>query len=210
MSPLSKFTSALEATSYQSPDRGPAYQTLRQNTIDTAIAMGYDAATMVEIGIDWSEDHGPYKHVKIEAFPRFVQQCNYRVWQSWEAHLGEKFEDLLNCRHIAVTINKYTIELKRRVAWPDSLILANRIMDVKPDRYVSETAIWSLNQQTVVAKSTDHVIFFDYDRNVPADLIETGGVWTDLYHSLVERKEREARIAAKWAEEHPRKPRANI
>jgi hypothetical protein len=83
-------------------------------------------------------------------------------------------------------------------------------MDVKSDRYVSETCIWSLNQQAIVAKSTDHVTFYDYDRNVPADLIKTGGVWLDLYNSLVERKEREGQIAAKWAEEHPRKSRANL
>lgn len=90
------------------------------------------------------------------------------------------------------------------------LILANHIVDVEPNRYISETSIWSLTQQAIVGKSTDHVVFFDYDRNVPADLIKTGGVWRDLYDSLVERKEREALIAAKWEEEHPRKPRANL
>jgi hypothetical protein len=127
MAPVPKFSSALEASSYESPDRGPAYQTLRKNTVDTAIAMGYDAATMVEIGIDLSSDHGPYKHVKHEVFPRFVNQCIYRVWQSWEAHLGEKFQDLLNCRHISVIISKFTIDLKRPVAWPDSVCLESKM-----------------------------------------------------------------------------------
>lgn len=70
------------------------------------------------------------------------------------------------------------------------------------DRYLSNTAIWSLQHQAIVAESEGFVVFFDYDKGVPANLIKAGGVYKDLYDALVERKDREAKVRAKWEEEH--------
>lgn len=121
MAPIPKFKSALEASSYQSPDGGPAYSLLRKKVVDMAIAMGYDASTMVECGVNWSDDHDPFKHVKNHAYPHYVNQCNFRVFQSFEAQLGERFQDLLDTQHIGVMVKTYTIDLKRVVKFPDSV-----------------------------------------------------------------------------------------
>ncbi|KAF7908495.1 uncharacterized protein EAF01_004250 [Botrytis porri] len=210
MAPIPKFKSALEASSYQSPDGGPAYSLLRKKVVDMAIAMGYDASTMVECGVNWSDDHDPFKHVKNHAYPHYVNQCNFRVFQSFEAQLGERFQDLLDTQHIGVVVKTYTIDLKRVVKFPDSLIVANHITEVLPDRYFGVTSIWSLRQQAIVADCRGYVVFFDYDRGVPANLVEAGGVYKDLYDALVERKEKEIAIAAKWEEEHPKKVKAAL
>lgn len=116
-----KFTSSLEASSYQSPGGGSAYAPLRKNVIETALAMGYDLATMVECGVNWSDDHDPFKHVKNAAYPHYVNACNFRVFQSFETQLKDKFQDLMNTRGIGVIVKSYTIDLKRPVKFPDSV-----------------------------------------------------------------------------------------
>lgn len=62
----------------------------------------------------------------------------------------------------------------------------------------------------MVADSRGYTVFFDYDKGVPANLLNAGGVYADLYHALVERKGREAKIAVKWEAEHPKKSRAKL
>jgi hypothetical protein len=90
------------------------------------------------------------------------------------------------------------------------LIVANHLTEVLPDRYFGVTSIWSLRQQAIVAETTGYITFFDYDRGVPANMIEAGGVYTDLYNSLVERKEKEGKIAAKWERQHPKKRHSKL
>jgi hypothetical protein len=70
------FASALEASSYQSPYGGAAYAPLRKRIVETALSMGYDEATMVECGINWSDDHDPFQHVKNSAYPHYVNQVS--------------------------------------------------------------------------------------------------------------------------------------
>jgi hypothetical protein len=52
MAPLVAFSSALDASSYQSPGGGVLYEPLRQKVIEKAVEMGYDRATMVECGVN--------------------------------------------------------------------------------------------------------------------------------------------------------------
>lgn len=209
MAPVAKFSSALESCSYQSPDGGSAYAPLREKMICAATAMGYDTATMVECGINWAEDHDTLHHAKISAYLQFINQCRIREFLSFEPFVGkEKFQDMIRFRGIGFFIRNFTVDLKRPVKFPDSLIVASHITEVFPDRYVTITSMWSLAQQVIVADFKASVLFFDYGRNVPANLLEAGGVYKDLYEALKERSAREVAIAAKWEEEHPKKSKA--
>lgn len=51
---------------------------------------------------------------------------------------------------------------------------------------------------------------FDYARGVPANLLETGGAYTDLYEALKKRSEKEAELAARWEKEHPKKVKVSL
>ncbi|TGO90645.1 hypothetical protein BPOR_0056g00170 [Botrytis porri] len=66
---------------------------------------------------------------------------------------------------------------------------------VLPDQYFGVTTIWSLRQQAIVAKITGYVSFFNYDTGKPANFIEVGGVYKDLYDVLMARMERQNEIA---------------
>lgn len=67
-----------------------------------------------------------------------------------------------------------------------------------------------MKQQVIVADCKACVVFFDYARGVPANLLETGGAYTDLYEALKKRSEKEAELAAKWEKEHPKKVKASL
>lgn len=122
MAPVAKFGSALESSSYQSPDGGSAYAPLRKKAIEEAVAMGYNPATMVECGVTWSDDHDPFQHVKNAAYVHYVNQCVFREFQSFEPYLGkEKFQDMLKVRGIGPVVKNYTANFKRPVKFPDSV-----------------------------------------------------------------------------------------
>ena len=53
-------------------------------------------------------------------------------------------------------------------------------------------------------------MFFDYDRGVPANLLEASGTHRDLYEALKQRSEMEAKIASKWEQEHPKRTKAML
>ncbi|CAJ2503462.1 Uu.00g108560.m01.CDS01 [Anthostomella pinea] len=210
MSYPKQFGSLLEASSYQSPGGGAKYAPMRKKIVDTAVEMGYDAETMVEVGVVWADDHDPFQHIKNHQYPHWANTCNLRVFQSFEAHLKDKFKDLMAARHIGVMVKGFSLDLKAPVNFPDSIIVANRLAEVKPDRYKGVTSMWSLTQGRIVANMEGYVVFFDYDKGRPANLLEAGGVHADLYHALEARRAREEKRALDWEAKNPKKLRAKF
>ncbi|ATZ47338.1 hypothetical protein BCIN_02g06280 [Botrytis cinerea B05.10] len=203
--------SLLHGSSYQAPGGGALYEPLREKMIAVALEMGYDRETMTECGVNWSDDQDPFKHVKNHGYMHYMTACNMRVVFSFEKWLGkERFDDFMNVRHIGCVVQSLTLNLKRPVKFPDSLLVANRITKVLPDRYFGITTIWSLRQQAIVAENTGYMTFFNYDTGKPANLIEAGGVYKDLHDALVARMEKENKIAEQWEKDHPKKVKAKI
>lgn len=92
-----------------------------------------------------------------------------------------------------------------RLFW--QIIVANRLDEVKPDRYHVTTTMWSLRQQAPVAESNGWVVFFDYSKGKPANLIEAGGVYANLHAALFEKAKVTNQKRAAWEQAHPKKPR---
>ncbi|TVY73292.1 hypothetical protein LSUE1_G005068 [Lachnellula suecica] len=212
MSPLTTpFPTTLDASSYQSPGGGALYAPLRDAIVATATAMGYDPSTMVEIGINWSDDLDPFGHVKNHAYGHFTTACNVRVFHSFETSLGtEKFDDFMHARGVGVLVRSSTTRWLRPVTFPNALIVAYHLTEVLPDRYFGITTIWSLRQQAMGAETSGYMVFFDHGKGKLADLLEMGGEFRDLYGCLVERMEREGKIAGKWEVKQSEKKEAKI
>jgi hypothetical protein len=87
MAPLVTFPSDLAASSYQARGGGDLYAPLREKVVAIALAMGYDRDTMVEYGVNWSDDQNPFGHVKNHGYLRLMTMCNMRVIFSFEAQL---------------------------------------------------------------------------------------------------------------------------
>ena len=120
----SKFKSQLEASSYHAPGGGELYKPLRENIVHQALAQGYDEASMMEHGVSWADDQDPWGHVKNAQFPNFVSACNFRLFESFEKHLKEKFQDLMKASGLGVIVKKTTLNIKRPVSYPDAVSAA--------------------------------------------------------------------------------------
>ncbi|KAI1812264.1 hypothetical protein GGS20DRAFT_558821 [Poronia punctata] len=203
-----KFKSQLEASSYHSPGGGELYKPLREEIVRLAVAQGYDVPTMMEHGVSWADDQDPWGHIMNAGFPHYATACNFRLFESFEEYLGkEKFEDLMKVKGVGVIVKSTTLDIKRPVSYPDSIIVANRIDQVKPDRYHVTTTMWSLRQQAPVAESNGWVVFFDYSKGKPASLTQLGGVYNDLYEALVVKAEEANTKRKEWEEANPKKSR---
>ncbi|KAI0521397.1 hypothetical protein F5B22DRAFT_571771 [Xylaria bambusicola] len=206
MAPV-KFKTQLEASSYHAPGGGELYKPLRESIVKLALEQGYDEATMMEHGVIWADDQDPWGHIKNHGFPHFASACNFRLFESFEEHLKDKFQDLMKVRGIGVIVKSSTCEIKRPVTYPDSIIVANRIDEVRPDRYHVTTTMWSLRQQLPVAESTGWIVFFDYSKGKPANLIEAGGVFVNLHAAISEKAKVANEKRAQWEAKNPKKSR---
>lgn len=114
--------SLLHGSSYQAPGGGSLYAPLRAKMIALALAMGYDEETMIECGVNWSDDQDPFIHIKNHRYMHYMTTCNMCVILSFESRLAkEQFEDLMNVRHIGCVVQSLTINLRRPVKFPDSV-----------------------------------------------------------------------------------------
>ncbi|RYO74738.1 hypothetical protein DL766_004178 [Monosporascus sp. MC13-8B] len=202
-----KFKTQLEASSYHAPGGGELYKPLRENIVRQALEQGYHEATMMEHGVVWADDQDPWGHIMNAGFPHYASACNFRLFESFEEHLKDKFQDLMKVRGIGVIVKSSTLDIKRPVSYPDSIIVANRIDEVRPDRYHVTTTMWSLRQQVPVAESHGWVVFFDYSKGKPANLIEAGGVYANLHAALCGQSKVSNQKKAEWEQAHPKKPR---
>jgi len=223
--------SPLDASSYHHPDGGKVYAPLRAAVIKTATDMGYDVATMSEHGVVWADDQDPFGHVLGAAYPHWGAVTNFRLFESFAEQLGNKYDDLFKARGIGVMTKSYETNLKRPVSYPDSVrhlhlpyrtlvpdtlfadcgtqvIVAVRIAEVLPDRYFAITSMWSLRQQAIVAQTRGYVVFFDYAKSKPANLVEAGGVYAKLHAALTERAERSSKLAAEWESKNSKPARS--
>ncbi|RYP77229.1 hypothetical protein DL771_001278 [Monosporascus sp. 5C6A] len=202
-----KFKTQLEASSYHAPGGGELYKPLREKIVRQALEQGYHEATMMEHGVVWADDQDPWGHIMNAGFPHYASACNFRLFESFEEHLKDKFQDLMKVRGIGVIVKTSTLDIKRPVSYPDSIIVANRIDEVKPDRYHVTTTMWSLRQQAPVAESNGWVVFFDYSKGKPANLVEAGGVYANLHAALCEQSRVMNQKRVEWEQAHPKKSR---
>lgn len=120
MAPV-KFKSQLEASSYHSPGGGELYKPLREKIVSEALEQGYDEASMIEHGVVWADDQDPWGHIMNARFPHYTSACNFRLFESFEEHLKDKFQDLMKVRGIGVIVKSSTLNIKRPVTYPDSV-----------------------------------------------------------------------------------------
>lgn len=116
-----KFKSQLEASSYHEPGGGALYQPLREKIVKQALEQGYHATTMMEHGVVWADDQDPWGHIMNAGFPHYASASNFRLFESFEAQLKDKFADLMKARGIGVIVKSTTLDIKRPVSYPDSV-----------------------------------------------------------------------------------------
>ncbi|MCJ1431236.1 hypothetical protein MMC27_000587 [Xylographa pallens] len=199
----------LEASSYFHPSGGAVYAPLREKVVAQATAMGYDVPTMTEHGVVWADDQDPFGHVGGATYIHLLFKCNFRLFESFAKTLKHKYEGLFRATEVGVMTKTYATDLKRQVTYPDCLLIAPRITEVKPDRYFCVTSIWSYRQQAIVAETSGYVVFFDFQKGKVANLLDYGGVYADLHADLLERSKISTALNEKWIKDNPKLARKN-
>ncbi|KAH0539058.1 hypothetical protein FGG08_004404 [Glutinoglossum americanum] len=195
----------LEASSYFAPGGGEIYAPLRNAVTSVATEMGYDTSTFTEHGVVWADDQDPFGHLKYAAFPHLFAVCNFRLFESFSRSLGpELYEEFSRARGVGIVTKSFSIDLKRQVKYPDALLIAVRVTEMKPDRYHCITTIWSYSQQAIVAETSGYAVFFDYKKQRPANLVEYGGRYKELYDDLTRRAAAGNAMYGKWLERNPK------
>ncbi|KAF2811146.1 uncharacterized protein BDZ99DRAFT_415588 [Mytilinidion resinicola] len=200
-----KFASPLEASSNYHPCAPSPYHALRTAAVDTAVSMGYDYDSLAEIPVDWSADQDPNNHVSNPIYAKYASTANMRLFESFATVMGDKYADMLRGKAIGPVLKGYTYNLKRPAAYPDSVLVGNRLSDVRPDRYFTTTTIWSLRQQAVVAECAGWVVFIDFATGRPADLLKAGEPYVSLHAQIKDKVEKANALHAEWEKKHPPK-----
>lgn len=76
----------------------------------------------------WADDQDPFGHIMNAGFSHFASSCNFRVFESFEAQLGDKINDFINAKGIGVMVKQFTVDIKRPVSYPDSVSRAALVL----------------------------------------------------------------------------------
>ncbi|PLB43822.1 hypothetical protein P170DRAFT_514137 [Aspergillus steynii IBT 23096] len=206
---MPQFKTALEASSYFHPNQCEAFHQQVQETIRKMLEQGYEYPTLTQYSVAWAEDQDPFGHVMWQAYGHICAQCFNRVVESFQEHLGDKFQDFMTARGISAMSTRITMDVKRVVKYPDLLITGARISEVHPDRFLWRFSVWSTKQRAAVAEAEGWTVFFDHRTGKKADLPREGGVYANLHAALVRRAEESTQVRRKW-EENRKSRRANL
>ncbi|KAF2180758.1 hypothetical protein K469DRAFT_672177 [Zopfia rhizophila CBS 207.26] len=207
-----KFSSPLEASSYYHPTSpSSTYTSLRESAVQTAVNMGYDHSSLTECPVDWSADQDANQHVTNAAYARFISIANLRLFETFADALGnEKMRGMFAGKGVGPVTKGYDYQILRQAAYPDSMLVGTRIKDVKPDRYMYNTAVWSLQQQAMVAQCTGWVVFIDYSTQRPVNLLEKGEPYPSLHTFIKQKVEGGNAKSAEWEKTNPPKRKAQL
>ncbi|KAF3065380.1 hypothetical protein GL218_02688 [Daldinia childiae] len=205
--------SRLAESAYQSPyssagapgphPNGDPYASLRSQALSTLEAMGYDPKTMVERGVVWAEDQDPFGHVMHTQYMHFFGQCFYRVMESYDEFLSEQeYDDMINAKTVIPVIRRYSLDIRKQVKYPDSLIAAYRQELIEPTRNTGITSLFSLKQQAIVAEVKGSVTYMDVKTGRPVDIRTLSGGWPAVYDGFSKNSKRSKVLKEKWEMEH--------
>ncbi|KAI0095962.1 hypothetical protein F4814DRAFT_457555 [Daldinia grandis] len=205
--------SRLAESAYQSPyssigapsshPNGDPYASLRSQALSTLEAMGYDPKTMVERGVVWAEDQDPFGHVMHTQYMHFFGQCFYRVMESYDEFLSEQeYDDMINAKTVVPVVRRYSLDIRRQVRYPDSLIAAYRQELIEPTRNTGIASLFSLKQQVIVSEVKGSVTYMDVKTGRPVDIRTLSGGWPAVYDGFTKSSEHSKVLKGKWEMEH--------
>ena len=116
---MPNFKTALDASSYQHPDRKGPYSQPRQEMIQQILERGYEYSSLSEHPVAWAEDQDPSGHVMFQAYFHITSRCFIRVWETFEEQLKERFAGFMNGGGIGAVSKSYNVSVKRVAKYPD-------------------------------------------------------------------------------------------
>jgi len=118
--------------------------------------------TMVEIPVQWG-DMDAAQHVNNVVYLRWIETA--RV-----AHFMKLNGGSLRNDHIGPVIAWQECKYISPVTFPDTVMVGIRVSEVRDDRLITETKLYSKNNMTLVAIGRQMSVAYDFDKKSKAPL----------------------------------------
>ncbi|KAH9951104.1 Thioesterase/thiol ester dehydrase-isomerase [Amylocystis lapponica] len=143
------------------------------------LEMGYDPTSFWEQRIVWG-DHDSFQHVNNVRYVRFFESSRIE----WMVALGRalggsaRAEAMLGGREVSLILKSLSIDYKRPVVYPDTLLVAHAPhagVGRGPNAQLPKThfglrgAMWSYKQRRIVTDCDSVIVWYDYDRLAKCD-----------------------------------------
>jgi len=141
-------------------------------------ALGYDPTSFWEQKVVWG-DHDAFQHVNNVRYVRFFESSRIEWMVSLAHEIGgpQRAADMLAGRRISLILKSLSIDYKRPVVYPDTLLVAHKPHHLGPDssRRLPRThfhlagAVWSYAQRRIVTECDSVLVWYDYDKLAKCD-----------------------------------------
>ncbi|PCH44535.1 Thioesterase/thiol ester dehydrase-isomerase [Wolfiporia cocos MD-104 SS10] len=139
----------------------------------TLIDLGYDPSSFWEQRIVWG-DHDAFQHVNNVRYVRFFESSRVEWMVSLGRELGgeARARDMLTGRGVSLILKSISVDYKRPVVYPDTLLVAKRprvVSRLPKTHFNLEGAAYSYRQGRVVTECDSVMVWYDYDKLAKCD-----------------------------------------
>ncbi|KAF8329375.1 Thioesterase/thiol ester dehydrase-isomerase [Cantharellus anzutake] len=141
------------------------------------IKNGYDKDSIWRQPICWG-DQDSFRHVNNVHYVRFAESARIRFMECMATSAGGDARKvaLLAGQGVGLILKSVTVDFKRPVVYPDTLILSQKPHTIEATQFSLTTVYYSLAQSTTVAKAESVLAWYDYNKlrkcEGPQDLVE--------------------------------------
>ncbi|TFY56840.1 hypothetical protein EVJ58_g7392 [Rhodofomes roseus] len=143
--------------------------------------MGYDPSSFWEQKIVWG-DHDAFQHVNNVRYVRFFESSRIEWMVSLAHEIGgpQREADMLAGRGISLILKSISIDYKRPVVYPDTLLVvhkphlgssasADSSKRLPKTHFYLKGAVWSYAQRRIVTECDSVLVWYNYDKLAKCD-----------------------------------------
>ncbi|KAG2143794.1 HotDog domain-containing protein, partial [Suillus bovinus] len=138
---------------------------LAENARAKLISMGYDSGSLWEQSIAWGH-HDSFRHVNNAHYLRFIESGRMVWLMALGKVLGgeDRVKAMLAGQGVSLILKSANINFRRPVTFPDTLLVGHKpIISSSRTHFTLNAALYSYEQQAVVADSDSVLVWYDYD-----------------------------------------------
>jgi len=126
---------------------------------------GYDLPSVWEQPICWG-DLDSFRHLNNVHYARFVESARIRWMEqlAYKAGGEERRKAIIGGKGVGLILKSLTINYRRPVVYPDTLLLSQRVHSQEPTQFSLESIIYSLSQRKRVANADSLCVWYDYEQ----------------------------------------------
>jgi len=124
---------------------------------------GYDLKGMLEWPVAWG-DCDMFQHVNNVQFVKWIESARIRYCESLPLP-AKLIRNMLSGKGTGFILKDVTVQYRRPVTWPDSVLIATRVYEITQPRasFKLSNAIWSLKGNYLAATADSTMVMYDYD-----------------------------------------------